>query len=406
MKLNYEIVIIGLGYVGLPLALEFGKKSKCIGYDKSPELIKKLKKKNLNEKKYKRKNLSFTNELNKKSLERVFIITVPTPIYANKKPNLEYVLSASREIAKIINKNDLIIYESTFAPGTTRNICIPQIEKISKLKSKKDFYYGYSPERINPGDKKYTLSKIKKLVSGCCSFSLNRISEIYKSINIKTIHCDNIEIAESSKIVENIQRDVNIALMNELNKYFLYRNINFSKVLKAAYTKWNFAKYTPGLVGGHCIAVDPYYLINDNKTDNSNLEIIETARIVNDKYDIFIFNELIKKIKLKFKKTNIKKISILIFGASFKKNVGDIRNSKNLEIIKLFLKNKFNVKVYDPLIDLKKIINFKKIFINDIRNNDFNLFIKLVDHDIFNEEKIKKLIRENYTIDIKKEFNF
>ncbi len=333
-----KIAIIGLGYVGLPLAVEFGKKYDVVGYDLNKERIFELK-----------NGLDRTKELLKKEINlikniklthsetdikdcNVYIITVPTPVNKNNKPNLKPLINASEMAGKHLNRTNLVIYESTVFPGCTEEICVPILEKFSGLRYKKDFFCGYSPERINPGDKKHTLTSIIKIVSGSDDTTLNRVDQLYRSIiKVETFKASSISVAEAAKVIENTQRDVNIALMNELAIIFDKLSINTSEVLEAASTKWNFLNFKPGLVGGHCIGVDPYYLTYKASEIGYHPEIILAGRRINDNMGNFIAAKTISELT----KCGINPIGakITILGLTFKENCPDIRNTKVVTLI-------------------------------------------------------------------------
>ena len=399
-KNNYRIAIIGLGYVGLPLAIEFGKKFDTIGYDSNNKRINYLLKgidqnNEIKNKIIKRsKKLLLTNDVEKINQCNYFIITVPTPIYNNKKPNLKFIINATKLVAKKIKKNDTVIYESTVFPGTTEEICVPILEKISKLKHNKDFFTGYSPERINPGDSKHTLTKIKKVISGSNPKIANKINLLYRStIKAGTFKAPSIKVAESAKVIENTQRDINIAFINELSIIFNKLNIDTNEVLKAAKTKWNFMSFNPGLVGGHCIGVDPYYLSDKAKSVGYNPEIILAGRKINDSMGKYIANQ-IKKI---LKKNKIKleyKTRILILGMAFKENCSDIRNTKVIDIYKNLNKLRVNVDLTDPYVNKDEarfeygvnLLSYKKI-----RYNNYKIIIHAVNHSKFKKINFTKL---------------
>ncbi|MBS56468.1 MAG: Vi polysaccharide biosynthesis protein VipA/TviB [Rickettsiales bacterium] len=381
-----KIGIVGLGYIGLPLAVEFGYKFKVLGYDKSKERIDELK-----------KNLDVLGEIsskkiqNSKKLEFTFnpkdlidcnyiIIAVPTPIFKNKLPNLNYLKKAILNLKDVIKKNDIIILESTVYPGVTEEFCAPLIEKITNLKFNEDFFMGYCPERINPGDKKYTIENINKIVSGSNLLTKKKIEKIYKKIiKAKVIATNTIKVAESAKVIENAQRDINIAFINEIAKIFNKLNIDTNEVLEAASSKWNFINFKPGLVGGHCISVDPYYLSYISKKNNIEPKIIDKGREINDSMPLFIVKNLKKQIKLNFKK---KLIKILILGITFKENCSDIRNSKSIDICDLLVKQNFKVEIYDPYFGGKiKNKNFK--IIKKPKKNFYDVILITVPHDYF-----------------------
>jgi UDP-N-acetyl-D-galactosamine dehydrogenase len=410
--LKKKIAIIGLGYVGLPLALAFGKKYHVLGYDLNKKRINELKKKidkNLEIKKkefIKSKFIQFTNFEKDLRGYDIFIITVPTPVTKNKKPNLRLLIKATKTVAKVIKKKDIIIYESTVYPGTTEEICLPIIERISKLKVNSDFFLGYSPERINPGDKKHTLENITKVVSSSNKEGLTHIKKLYHTIIRNKIYCTkNIRIAESAKIIENSQRDINIAFMNELSQIFDKLNINIYDVLKAAKTKWNFINFDPGLVGGHCIGVDPYYLTFRAKKAGYDPKIILAGRKINDGMPNYICKKIIKN--LKEKKINSNNTNFLILGATFKENCNDIRNSKALELCKKIKKKFKYVDIFDPYLNKKK--KFKLNFLTKIPKKKYSVIIVAVKHDYFIKiglKKIKKLLKKKSLLyDIKNTFN-
>ncbi len=376
MNKKIKLAIIGLGYVGLPLCLEFGKNRKVIGFDLNKKRIENLKK-NIDDNKefnklsirYSKKTL-FTSRVEDLNEANCFIIAVPTPVTKNLKPDLSYLVSASKIVGRLLKKNDIVIYESTVFPGCTEEYCVPVLEKFSKLKFKEDFHCGYSPERINPGDKIHTISKIKKIVSASNKKTLNIINNLYLEIIKAGTHlASSIKIAESAKVIENIQRDINIALMNELSIVFQKLKIPTLEVIKAASSKWNFLKFEPGLVGGHCINVDPYYMAYIAKKNHINTKIILAGRSTNDNISILIVKTLLKK--MNEKKINIKKSKVLILGFSFKENVSDHRNTQVIKIYNELKKKISKIDIYDPhcsikevkkknKINLEKKLNFKK----------------------------------------------
>ena len=398
MNKVYKIGIIGLGYVGLPLAVEFGKKYKTIGFDINKRRISELQKKNdrtlevTKSEMSKSKLLQFTNQSKDLIKCNTYIITVPTPIYNNKNPNLFYIKKATLLVASLLKKNDLVIYESTVYPGATEEFCVPIIEKKSKLIFNKDFFCGYSPERINPGDKKHRIPDIIKVTSGSNKRTLLRVDKLYKSIIKAGTHpASSIKIAEAAKVIENIQRDVNIALINELSSVFNLLKIDTFEVLEAAKTKWNFLPFKPGLVGGHCIGVDPYYLTYKSKMLGYEPQMILAGRNINDNISKVIFKRIKKLIDLKV--GLIRNPRILIFGLTFKENCPDTRNSLVFNIIKLFYKNNFIIDVIDPYINLndhKNNDNFN--LIKDAKNNKYNAILLAVGHDQFKKIKPSKLL--------------
>ncbi len=406
-KTKLKLAVIGLGYVGLPLAVEFSKKRNVIGFDIQTKRIKELKigidkTKEISTKVLKKSKKLFLTS-NKKDLKSAncFIITVPTPINNFKKPNLKPLLSASEMVGKILKKNDLVIYESTVYPGCTEEKCVPILEKFSNLKYNTDFYCGYSPERSNPGDKKNKISNIKKVTSGSNKKIAYLIDSLYKEIiKVGTYKAPSIKVAESSKVIENTQRDLNIAFMNELSNVFDKLNIDFGEVLKAAETKWNFLPFRPGLVGGHCIGIDPYYLIHKSETSGYKPNVISSARNLNNKMGNFVSKKFIKMFKKKSIK--IKNSKILIMGLTFKENCPDLRNSGISTVIKNLKEYGFSLDFYDPLItdtEVKKI--YQKKPIKKLTNRKYDGIIISVAHEEFKKMGIKyisKLGKKNKVI--------
>ncbi|MHA8074878.1 nucleotide sugar dehydrogenase [Aquirufa sp. HETE-40SA] len=364
-----KIAIIGLGYVGLPLAIEFGKKFKVVGFDidqnridelnllidrtneadlEGMKLATELAKSNLG------LGLNFTANVDELNHYNVFIVTVPTPIDQFKAPDLTPLLKASEMLGKVIKKGDIVIYESTVYPGCTEEDCVPVLEKYSGIKFNQDFYCGYSPERINPGDKVNTLTKIKKVTSGSTPEVSEIVDELYKSIIFAGTHkAPSIKVAEASKAIENAQRDINISFINELSLIFDKMGIDTNDVIEAAGTKWNFLKYKPGLVGGHCIGVDPYYLAHKAESLGYHPQVILSGRRVNDNMGIFVANKLVK---LLISKNHIISGSrVLILGVTFKENCPDIRNSKVVDIVKELYQFNINVDLYDPHADAEEV---------------------------------------------------
>lgn len=406
-----KIGIIGLGYVGLPLALEFSKKNLVVGYDNNKKRISSLNKKvdsnndlQPDEIKIlkKNRNLIFTNNQKPLSSCSIYIVTVPTPVTKDKKPNLNYLINASKIVSKSLKKGDLVIYESTVYPGATEEVCKPILEKNGLLLNQ-DFYLGYSPERLSPGDNKHGLKKIVKITSGSNNFAANKVDSLYKTIIPKgTYLASSIKVAEAAKVIENIQRDVNIALINELAINFSKLGLKTSEVLKAASTKWNFVNFQPGLVGGHCIAVDPYYLHHKSKTMGYKNQLIPLSRKINDFMPNFIIKEFTKFLQNNFKK---KKINILILGLAYKENSSDTRNSPVFKIYEKLKKKKYIKKldIYDPLIEnknlSKKIKLIKKIKIK------YDGILLAVPHKkilkLFNKDFVKFTKKTTKIFDIK-----
>jgi UDP-N-acetyl-D-galactosamine dehydrogenase len=346
------IAVIGLGYVGLPIALAFAKKVKVIGFDINAERVDLMKKgidpsNELTKADFEKSDIAFTHKLEDLKKARFFIVAVPTPIDEHNLPNLKPLVGASAMVGKILKKGDYVVYESTVYPGCTEEDCIPVLEKESKLKFVKDFKIGYSPERINPGDKEHTITKILKIVSGCDAESLDNIAKVYEIIVEPGTHrAPSIKVAEAAKIIENTQRDVNISLMNELSIIFNKMNINTYDVLEAAGTKWNFLKFFPGLVGGHCIGVDPYYLTHKAESLGYHARVINSGRYVNDSMGFYVAKTCVKKIIAAGK--NSSKSKVLIMGATFKEDVSDIRNSKVADIVKELKSFGVKVEIVDP----------------------------------------------------------
>ncbi len=347
-----KIGIVGLGYVGLPIALAFGKKSKVIGFDINEKRVKMMQKgidpsQELTKADFKGSDVEFTVSISKLKEAQFFIIAVPTPIDEHNLPNLKPLLSASATVGKCLKKGDYVVYESTVYPGCTEEDCIPILEKESGLKFKKDFKVGYSPERINPGDKEHTITKILKVVAGCDPISLDNIAKTYEIIVEPGTHrATSIKVAEACKIIENTQRDVNISLMNELSIIFSRMGINTYDVLEAAGTKWNFLKFSPGLVGGHCIGVDPYYLTHKAEALGYHSRVINSGRYINDSMGFYVAKTTVKKIIAAGK--NINGSKVLVMGATFKEDVSDIRNSKVSDIVKELKSFGVKVDVSDP----------------------------------------------------------
>tara|TARA_B100001057_G_C22868005_1_gene957470 strand:+ start:2710 stop:4008 length:1299 start_codon:yes stop_codon:yes gene_type:complete len=398
-----KLGILGIGYVGLPLSLSFARKYKVIAYDSNTKRINELQKSIDTNNEFIKKNfekikenITFTN--NKKDLAdcKIYIVTVPTPINRNKRPNLNYIKLANNIIGSYLDNDNIVIYESTVYPGLTEEYCAPMLEKISKLNYRNEknymdiknnfFYCGYSPERINPGDKKHVFETIPKIVAGSTNNITKILYNLYSSvIKAKVYKAESIKIAEAAKVIENTQRDLNIALMNEFSLIFNKMNIDTNKILKAASTKWNFLNFQPGLVGGHCISVDPYYLTYKSKKMGYNPKLILAGREINDNMGKYISSIAIKKLK----KNKSKKI--LILGLTFKENCSDLRNSQVYEIFKN-LNNYYKVDIHDPLaLDSEVKIVYNKKNEKILKNNYYNLIIIAVSHNIFKKIGIKKI---------------
>jgi UDP-N-acetyl-D-glucosamine/UDP-N-acetyl-D-galactosamine dehydrogenase len=347
-----KLAVIGLGYVGLPIALEFAKKASVIGFDIHEGRVKQMQGKidpsgELESSAFDNCDITFTASLDVLREARFFIVAVPTPIDEHKLPDLKPLLSASRTIGQVLKKGDYVVYESTTYPGCTEEDCIPVLEELSGLKFPADFKVGYSPERINPGDKVHTISQITKVVSGCDAESLDNIAKVYEMIVKAGVYrASSIKVAEAAKIIENTQRDVNISLMNELSIIFNKMGINTFEVLEAAGTKWNFLKFMPGLVGGHCIGVDPYYLTYKAQELGYHAQVINSGRYVNDSMGFYVAKQTVKKMISQGKDSG--KAKVLIMGATFKEDVEDIRNSKVADVVNEFKSYGVKVEITDP----------------------------------------------------------
>ncbi len=347
-----KVSVIGLGYVGLPIALEFAKKISVVGFDIKPERIELMKKgidpsNELEHEAFSGTDIYFTANAEDLKQASFHIVAVPTPIDKHNQPDLTPLLSATRTLGKVLKKGDYVVYESTVYPGCTEEDCVPLLEELSGLKMGADFKVGFSPERINPGDKEHTLTSILKIVSGNDAEALDQIAKVYELVVKAGIHrAPTIKVAEAAKIIENTQRDVNIALMNELSIIFNRMGINTYDVLEAAGTKWNFLKFQPGLVGGHCIGVDPYYLVYKAGEVGYHTKMIGSGRFINDSMGGYVAKQVVKKLIAKDKVIN--KVRVLIMGVTFKEDVTDIRNSKVVDVVNEFKSFGVNVDVVDP----------------------------------------------------------
>tara|TARA_X000000950_G_C13867822_1_gene641571 strand:- start:496 stop:1764 length:1269 start_codon:yes stop_codon:yes gene_type:complete len=403
---NKKIGIIGLGYVGLPVAIAFSKKYKVIGYDINLNRINSLSNytDSTNEitdtilKKALSNNLSITNYINDLSTCNVYIITVPTPIDANKNPDLTALISATSSVGDLIVENDIIIYESTVYPGCTEELCVPILEKKSNLTYNKDFFCGYSPERINPGDKKHTIENVIKVVSGSTPQITKVIDKLYSSvITAGTYVTSSIKIAEAAKVIENAQRDINIAFINELAIIFNKIKLDTNEVLDAASSKWNFLNFRPGLVGGHCIGVDPYYLAYKAKNEGYVPEMILAGRKVNDSVGMFVANQVIEE--MKNKNLTLEKSRVLILGFAFKENCPDHRNTRVIDIINELVNQKLNYDVYDPVVDKESVYNDYKInMIDNLKDKDYDAIIVAVSHEKFKKINLINLVKSSDSI--------
>jgi UDP-N-acetyl-D-glucosamine/UDP-N-acetyl-D-galactosamine dehydrogenase len=411
-----KISVVGLGYVGLPLAIELAKKFLVTGFDTNKKKLDEYQKgidvtNEVGDEKIKSTTLEFTSEENKLRECKFHIVAVPTPINSDKTPNLAPVIGASKIVGKNLTKGSIVVFESTVYPGTTEEVCIPIIEEVSGLKFGIDFKVGYSPERINPGDKKNTLTKIVKVVSGSDQESLEVISNVYEAIIEAGIHrAESIKVAEASKVIENSQRDINIAFMNELSMVFNRMDIDTKAVLEAAGTKWNFLKFTPGLVGGHCIGVDPYYFTYKAEQLGYHSQIILSGRKINDDMGKYVANNIIKKlIKADLP---VKGARVAIFGITFKENCPDVRNSKVIDIIQELEEFGVEVIVCDPIANKDEV--WKEYRVNLVEKDnlsDIDCIVFTVSHDEFKNnysfETINKLYKKDkkVLIDIKGLFN-
>ncbi len=412
---DLKLAVIGMGYVGLPLALEFSRKREVIGFDINEKRINELNlgiDRNLELSREELKNskkLDFTYSEEGLKSANCFIITVPTPIDEFKKPDLKPLLQASELIGKILKINDLIIYESTVFPGCIEEECVPVLEKFSNLKYNKDFFCGYSPERMNPGDKDHTVSNIKKVTSGSTTKIADLVDDLYNEIvNVGTHKASSIKIAEAAKVIENTQRDLNIALINELSIIFSKMKIDTNEVLEAAGSKWNFLPFKPGLVGGHCIGVDPYYLTYKAESIGYSPKIILAGRELNDNMGKHVVSELTKE--MKNKNIQVKGSKILIMGLTFKENCSDIRNSGIQKVITELKKFNCTINLYDPWVDKEEIIKQYDIVPNlELNKNTYDGIIIAVAHQKFKKmgiETILSLCKTKHVVfDLKNLFN-
>ncbi|WP_415303501.1 Vi polysaccharide biosynthesis UDP-N-acetylglucosamine C-6 dehydrogenase TviB [Candidatus Pelagibacter sp. Uisw_090] len=408
---NKKIAVIGLGYVGLPLAIEFGKKRTVLGYDINQKRIEELKQGidvtlEMSKQDFKKSaHLSYTANTDELKDCSIFIVTVPTPIDKHKKPDLNLLKKASDSIGKIIKKDDIVIYESTVYPGATEEICVPILEKQSGLIFNKDFYCGYSPERINPGDKSHRIADIKKITSGSTPEIATEIDELYQEIVIAGTHMtSSIKIAEAAKVIENTQRDLNIALINEFALIFNKLDIDTESVLKAAGTKWNFLQYRPGLVGGHCIGVDPYYLTYKANEVGYHPEMILAGRKINDNMGIYVAQQ-VSKLMIK-KKIDIVDANVLIMGLTFKENCPDHRNTRVADLVEKIKSFNCNVDVYDPWVNKDQVNHDYNIqMVNKPIKGKYDAIIIAVAHDEFKsltQDEIKSYGKDDHILyDIK-----
>jgi UDP-N-acetyl-D-galactosamine dehydrogenase len=395
-----KLAVIGLGYVGLPIALEFAKNVSVIGFDINAQRVEMMKNNidpsgELDKAAFEGCDITFTDSIDVLREANFFIVAVPTPIDDHKLPDLKPLLGATRSIAKALKKGDYVIYESTVYPGCTEEDCIPVLEELSGLKFKEDFKVGYSPERINPGDKEHTLSKITKVVSGCDEESLDAIAKTYEIVvKAGVFRASSIKVAEAAKIIENTQRDVNIALMNELSIIFNKMGINTYEVLEASGTKWNFLKFMPGLVGGHCIGVDPYYLTYKAAELGYHSQVITSGRYVNDSMGFYVAKQTVKK--LIALGSDISKCKVLVMGATFKEDVEDIRNSKVADVINEFKSYGVQVEIIDPRANSEELKHEYGFELTTNPGNDYDAIVVAVNHTEYKsmtEDDFKKLCK-------------
>ncbi len=412
---NKKIAIIGLGYVGLPVAVLFSSKYRVVGYDINLKRIDALNNyiDDTNEissnklKKVLNNNLTLSANIDSVKDCNIYIITVPTPINKDKTPDLSFLLDATEAVGRILSKDDIVIYESTVYPGCTEEKCVPVLENTSKLKYNFDFYCGYSPERINPGDKKHTIEKIIKVTSGSLPQIADEVDKLYASvIKAGTFKAQSIKVAEAAKVIENSQRDINIAFVNELSKIFSKMNIDTNEVLDAASTKWNFLNFKPGLVGGHCIGVDPYYIADKSTSLGYKPEIILSGRELNNSMGDFVADEVMDLLKKDHK--SLKDLNVLVLGVTFKENCPDYRNTKVVDLVNRLKYNLLEVDIYDPWVDRNSFYEDYNLKVNnELPNKVFDAVILAVSHDLFKKIEIDKILIGSNSIiyDIKGFFN-
>lgn len=401
--MSKKIAVIGLGYVGLPLAIEFSNKNETVGFDINANRIEQLqsgfdKTLEVTKEELQASKLSFANTAEEIKECNVFIVTVPTPIDQFKKPDLSPILSASKLVGSILKKGDIVIYESTVYPGCTEDDCVPVLEKESNLKFNEDFFCGYSPERMNPGDKEHTVTKIIKVTSGSTEETAETVDQLYKSIVTAGTHkASSIKVAEASKIIENTQRDINIAFINELAMIFNKMEIDTLEVLEAAATKWNFLHFKPGLVGGHCIGVDPYYLTQKAESLDLHPEMILSGRRINDSMGSYIALQVVKKM-LK-RGLSVSGSKILIMGMTFKENCPDIRNSKVIDVIRELEDFNCEITVCDPWINeeqaKKEFSEIQFSSLEELKGSDFDAAVFAVGHKEFLNLTPKELVKNS-----------
>jgi len=410
LRKEEKLAVIGLGYVGLPIALEFAKNISVIGFDINAARIELMKKgidpsNELEKEAFEGCDILFTNQLEDLKKAKFYIVAVPTPVDDHNVPDLKPVLGASTSIGKVLKKGDYVVYESTVYPGCTEEDCLPVLEELSGLKCGKDFKLGYSPERINPGDKEHTLTKITKVVSGCDAEALDTIAKVYEIVVKAGVYrAQSIKVAEAAKIIENTQRDVNIALMNELSRIFDKIGINTYDVLDAASTKWNFLKFSPGLVGGHCIGVDPYYLTYKANSLGYESEVILSGRRINDDMGPYVARRSVQLMTQAGK--DVSKAQVLVMGATFKENVSDIRNSKVADIINELNQYSVKVDVTDPYADSEELKHeYGFSLLDNLNGKKYDTIIVAVNHkDYLNLDEnyfLSKLNPNGILVDVK-----
>ena len=384
LQQNAQLAVVGLGYVGLPIALEFARRIRVIGFDINAGRVELMKNNidpsnELDAEDFEGCNIEFTADQDKLKEASFFVVAVPTPIDDSNLPNLKPLLGATRTVGKALKKGDYVVFESTVYPGCTEEDCIPILEEESGLKWKEDFMVGYSPERINPGDKVHTLQNVVKVVSGCCASSLEEIAKTYELVVDAGVHrAASIKVAEAAKIIENTQRDVNIALINELSVIFNKLNINTYDVLEAAGTKWNFLKFSPGLVGGHCIGVDPYYLTHKAQQAGYHSKVITSGRYVNDSMGFYIGKQCVKKMIAQGK--NMNEAKVLVMGATFKEDVSDIRNSKVIDVVNELKSFSVKVDLVDPHASSNEMEEEYGVALAEHTANNYDAIIVAVNH--------------------------
>ncbi len=402
IKKESKIGVIGLGYVGLPIALEFARKASVIGFDINEKRVELMQRgidpsRELEGSDFNDCDIKFTSCINELKEANFYIITVPTPVDSHNVPDLGPIKRASETIGKVVKKGDYVVYESTVHPGCTEEDCLPIVEKLSRLKVCKDFKLGYSPERINPGDKQHTLRTVVKVVSGCDAESLEEIAKVYELVVKAGVHrASSIKVAEAAKIIENIQRDLNIALMNELSIIFDKMGINTYEVLEAAGTKWNFLKFYPGLVGGHCIGVDPYYLTYKAAELGFNSRVILSGRYINDNMGNYVSKKILQH-AIQYS-SNVKEAKILVMGATFKENVSDVRNSKIADVIKTLQSYYLQIFVSDPYAETEMTRHEHGFELTYQLDNDYDVIIVSVPHAPYlhyNDEFFKSRTKEH-----------